>query len=76
MHNSSENVTDFLAPDTSKGSGLKDSEASNTRNTNAVSFVNKNPFGMADTDEVDEDTAGLIADKTPQTQRRIIKEEN
>ena len=63
-----------MVPDT-KGSGLKDSDASNSRNTNAVSFVNKNPFGMADTDEVDEDTANLIADKTPQTQRRIMNEE-
>lgn len=30
---------------------------------------------MADPDEVDDDVAELIADKTPQTQRRIIKEE-
>ena len=31
---------------------------------------------MADTDEVDEDTAGLIADKTPQTQKRIMNQES
>ena len=49
-----------------RASNVKDSRTS-SKPSGALSFVNKNPYGMADPDEVDEDTAGLIADKTPQT---------
>ena len=53
--------------ESNRASNIKDS-----RTSGALTFVNKNPYGMADSDEVDDDMAGLIADKTPQTQRRII----
>ena len=58
--------------ESNRASNLKDSRIS-SRPSAAVTYVNKSPYGMADTDEVDEDMAGLIADKTPQTQRRIIQ---
>ena len=57
--------------ESNRASNLKDSRTS-SRPSGALTFVNKNPYGMADADEVDDDMAGLIADKTPQTQRRII----
>ena len=67
---------DFAVDENIKHSDVKASNASRTSSRGGgVSFVDKNKFGVADPDEVDFDVAELIADKTPQTQRRIIKEE-
>ena len=58
----------MVMEESNKASNLKNSRTSSRPSgAGALSFVNKNPYGMADPDEVDDDTAGLIADKTPQT---------
>ena len=60
----------LIVEDADRESKVKNSER--TSSTGAVSFVDKTKYGVADPDEVDDNLAGLIADKTPTTQRRIM----
>ena len=41
----------------------------------AASFVNKTKFGVADIDEADDDIQEMVEGATPNTQRRVVKEE-
>lgn len=62
----------LIVEDADRESKVKNSERDRTSSTGAVSFVDKTKYGVADPDEVDDALAGLIVDKTPTTQRRII----
>lgn len=62
----------LIVEDADKNSKVKNSGVERTSSTGAVSFVDKTKYGVADPDEVDDALAGLIEDKTPTTQRRIM----
>lgn len=50
---------------------LGNSEVSNNKKS-AISYVDKGKFGVTDPDAVDEDIADKYADRTPNTQRRLV----
>lgn len=53
-----------------------DSMASHASSRQASTFVQQTKFGVADPDEADEVLQELVQDKTPNTQRRVVKEES
>ena len=50
------------------------STSSNQQRKTAAGYVEKTKYGVADPDEADEDIQAEIQDKTPTTQRRVVKE--